>query len=78
MQNQKVYLLAELTVLPEFLDDLNASLRRFLFLPCKNPAAKHYSRPHGKAARASLSSLMSFRLRRRIGSILSRTTRSGF
>ena len=50
MQNQKVYLLAELTVLPEFLADLNAILGRFLFLACENPAAKHYSRPHGKTA----------------------------
>ena len=30
MDNQKIYLLAELTVLPEFLDDVRAALKQAL------------------------------------------------
>jgi quinol monooxygenase YgiN len=40
MQSQKVYLLAELTVLPEFLDDLKAILREVLVPTQKEPGCE--------------------------------------
>jgi hypothetical protein len=40
MQNQKVYLLAELTVLPEFLDDLKAILKEVLIPTLQEPGCE--------------------------------------
>ena len=33
MDSQKIYLLAELTVLPEFLDDVKGALKQALMMP---------------------------------------------
>jgi quinol monooxygenase YgiN len=40
MQNQKVYLLAELTVLPEFLDDVKAILKEQLIPALQEPGCE--------------------------------------
>jgi hypothetical protein len=76
MDNRKIYLLAELTVLPEFLDEVKAALGRLSFLPFKSPAAKHCSRPHVKTIRISSFFLRSFLLQRHTSSTLSRATRN--
>ena len=40
MQNEKVYLLAELTVLPEFLDDLKSILKETLIPTLQEPGCE--------------------------------------
>ena len=40
MQNQKVYLLVELTILPEFLDDLKAILKEALIPSLQEPGCE--------------------------------------
>ena len=43
MQNEKVYLLAELTVLPEFLDELKAILKETLIPTLQEPGCEAFS-----------------------------------
>jgi hypothetical protein len=73
MDNQMIYLLAELTVLPEFLDDVKSALKHS-FLRFKRPVVKDCSRRHGRATHISWSSLRSSPLRRHIVFTLNRTT----
>ena len=40
MKNQKIYLLAELTVLPEFLDDVKAALKEALIPTLQEPGCE--------------------------------------
>src|SRR5258705_7000921 len=40
MKNQKIYLLAELTILPEFLDDVKAALKEALIPTLQEPGCE--------------------------------------
>ena len=53
MDSQKIYLLAEITVLPEFLDDVKGASSEHSFLRFKRPVVKECSRRHGRATRIS-------------------------
>src|SRR6266481_1773445 len=66
MKNQKIYLLAELTVLPELLDDVKPCSSNLSFVRLKSPVAKQCSLPHERAIHISWSSLRSSPLRRHI------------
>ena len=45
IEDKKIYLLAELTILPGFLEEVKASSRRLLSRHSKSQAAKPYTRP---------------------------------
>jgi hypothetical protein len=45
IEDKKIYLLAELTILPGFLEEVKASSRRLLSRHFKRQAAKPYTRP---------------------------------
>jgi hypothetical protein len=45
IEDKKIYLLAELTILPGFLEEVKASSRRLLSRDFKRQAAKPYTRP---------------------------------
>jgi hypothetical protein len=74
MGSQEIYLLAELTVLPEFLDDVKGPSSKHSFLRFKKPVVKDCSRRHARTTRISWSSLRSSPLRRHISFTLNRTT----
>jgi hypothetical protein len=76
MDNRKIYLLAELTVLPEFLDEVKAALAEALIPTLQEPGCEHCSRPHVKTIRISSFFLRSFLLQRHTSSTLSRATRN--
>ncbi len=75
MDNQKIYLLAEITVLLEFLDDVKAAFKQALVPTLQEPGCEARSRPHGRATRISWSSLRFSPLWRHMNFTLNRTTR---
>ena len=73
MDSQKIYLLAELTVLPEFLDDVKGALKQAL-IPTLQEAGCEGMFETSREGDQHKSSLRSSPLRRHISFILNRTT----
>jgi hypothetical protein len=78
MDKQKIYLLAEIRILPEFLADVKAALEQALVPTVQEPGCEALFETSREGARISWSSLRSSPLRRHIGFTLNRTTRSGY
>jgi hypothetical protein len=74
MDSQKIYLLAELTVLPEFLNDVKGALKQALIPTLQEAGCEGMFETSGRATRISWSSLRSSPLRRHLSFILNRTT----
>jgi len=77
MDDQKIYLLAELTVPPEFLDDVKAMLKQALVPTLQEPGCEALFETSREPTRISWSSLRFSPLRRHISFTLNRTTRRG-
>ena len=76
IEDKKIYLLAELTVLPGFLEEVKAILRRLLPRHSKSQAAKPYTRPDERMIHTSWCSLRSSPLRQHMSSTSNRTIQS--
>src|SRR6267378_4419627 len=63
MKDERIYLLAELTILPEFLEEVKAILRRLLSRHSRSQVAKPYTRPGETMILTSWSSSRSSPLR---------------
>jgi hypothetical protein len=72
MDSQKIYLLAEVTVLPEFLDDVKGALKEALIPTLQEAGCEGMFET--RTTRISWSSLRSSPLRRHISFTLNRTT----
>ena len=77
MDSQKIYLLAEVTVQPEFLDDVKDALKQALIPTLQEAGCEGMFETSREGDRISWSSLKSSPLRRHISFTLNRTTRSG-
>jgi len=74
MDNQKIYLLAELTVRPEFLEEVKTALRKAFIPTLREPGCKALFETSREDHPQKLIFLGSFLLQRHISSTLSRTT----
>ena len=74
MDGQKIYLLAELTVLPEFLDDVKGALKQALVPTLQEAGCEGMFETSRESDPHSSSSLRSSPLRRHISFTLNRTT----
>jgi quinol monooxygenase YgiN len=76
MDNRKIYLLAELTVLPEFLDEVKAALAEALIPTLQEPGCEALFETSREDNPHKLVFLRSFLLQRHTSSTLSRATRN--